>query len=62
MIIELEPSEAEYVYSKLRKMPYDEVSVIINKMAKTFKEHNEKIKKEEELKESGIQEKKGPLK
>ena len=43
MIIELEPSEFEYIYKKLLPMPYNEVSDIIKKFELKFKEHNEQL-------------------
>jgi len=43
MIIELEPEEAQYVCDILKKQPYEKVFIIINKMARVFKEHNDEI-------------------
>lgn len=43
MIIELEPTEAQYIYSKLLPMPYNEVSDIIKEFELKFKEHNEQL-------------------
>lgn len=54
MIIELEPSEFEYIYKKLLPMPYNEVFSMVNKMEILFKEHNEQLeaKKKEDEKQS----------
>ncbi len=43
MNLDLEPEEIEYIYNKLRKMPYDEVAVMVNKMAVKIKGHNDEV-------------------